>query len=72
MRVARAGVMRGFLEVRELLEEEGEEVVVDLVAEVSKEVEVSRATPAREGRAIVRAARMLGIGRERALFLWRA
>jgi hypothetical protein len=46
--------------------------VVDLVAEVSREVEVSRATPAREGRAIVRAARMLGIGRERALFLWRA
>lgn len=71
MRVARAGVMRGFLEVRELLEEEGEEVV-EFVAEVSKEVEVSRATPAREGRAIVRAARMLGIGRERALFLWRA
>ena len=75
MRVARAGVMRGFLEVRELeLDVEGdeEEDRVDLVAEVSSEVEVSRATPAREGRAIVRAARMLGIGRERALFLWRA
>jgi len=75
MRVAREGVMRGFLEVvRDLevvLEEDGEDRV-DLVAEVKREVEVSRATPAREGRAIVRAARMLGMGRERALFLWRA
>lgn len=42
------------------------------VAVVTSEVVVSRATPAREGRAIVRAARMLGIGRERRLFLWRA
>jgi hypothetical protein len=42
------------------------------VAEVTSEVVVSRATPAREGRAIVRAARMLGIGRERALLRWRA
>jgi hypothetical protein len=67
---ARAGVMRGFLEVvRELEEEDGDE---EEVAEVTSEVVVSRATPAREGRAIVRAARMLGIGRERALFLCRA
>lgn len=57
--------MRGFFEVvvREL------EAVV---ADVTSEVVVSRATPAREGRAIVRAARMLGMGRERALFLCRA
>ena len=39
---------------------------------VTSDVVVSRATPAREGRAIVRAARMLGIVRERALFLCRA
>jgi hypothetical protein len=43
-----------------------------LLAEVTREVVVSRATPARAGRAMVRAARMLGIGRERALFLCRA
>ena len=61
--------MRGFFEVvRELEFEEEEEAVAD----VTSEVVVSRATPAREGRAIVRAARMLGIGRERALFLCRA
>ena len=69
---ARAGEMRGFLEaVREVLDE-GEEEREEEVAEVTSEVVVSRATPAREGRAIVRAARMLGIGRERALFLCRA
>ena len=58
--------MRGFFEVvvRELL--------AVAVALVTSEVVVSRVTPAREGRAIVRAARMLGIGRERALFLCRA
>jgi hypothetical protein len=42
------------------------------VALVTSEVVVSRATPAREGRAIARAASMLGMGRERALFLCRA
>jgi len=50
-----------------------EELLLDVaVAVVTSEVVVSRATPAREGRAIVRAARMLGIGSERRLFLWRA
>ena len=50
----------------------GRELLAVAVALVTSEVVVSRATPAREGRAIVRAARMLGIGRERALFLCRA
>lgn len=61
--------MRGFFEfvVREL-----EVDVALLLAEVTREVAVSMATPAREGRAIVRAARMLGIGRERALLRWSA
>ena len=57
--------------VRESLESLESPLAV-AVAVVASEVVVSRATPAREGRAIVRAARMLGIGSERALFLCRA
>jgi len=57
--------------VRESLESLESPLAV-AVAVVTSEVVVSRATPAREGRAIVRAARMLGIGSERALFLCRA
>lgn len=58
---ARAGEMRDF----------GFDVVVrvmglfGLLEEATRAVVVSRATPARGGRAIARAPRMLGIGRER-------
>lgn len=66
--------MRGFFLLVEVVETRESLEVVGLVleAEVTREVVVSIATPAREGRAIVRAARRLGIGSESWLFRCRA
>lgn len=51
-----------FVRVRGLVVEEEEE---ELFAVARSEIVVSRATPARGGRAMHSAPRMLGIGRER-------